>query len=164
MSQCPICNFENRVGALVCAECGSDLYDTLLEQIATKELNTQDLKTRNLDERTLPSSNPLVLYLSKDNTPLAIERSGEPIIGRSAPEEDDNSVDIDLCQFGAQELGVSRQHIRLNAAIHPPTVVDLGSYNGTFVNGQKLTPERRHILNSGDEIRLGRMTMRLYFK
>ena len=43
-------------------------------------------------------------------------------------------------------------------------VTDLGSYNGTFINGQKLVPDQPQPLSSGDELRLAHMTIRVYFK
>lgn len=70
-------------------------------------------------------------------------------------------------------LQVSRHHCLLE--IHPPLVRvrDLGSTNGTFVNGQKITfPGRQPVessgshstameLREGDEIRLGQSDLRL---
>ncbi len=72
-------------------------------------------------------------------------------------------------------LQVSRHHCLLE--IHPPVVrvVDLGSTNGTFVNGEKLpanaplpTPQKTQSNNAaatelkeGDEVRLGWTPLRL---
>ena len=36
------------------------------------------------------------------------------------------------------------------------SIVDLGSQKGTFVNGQKLRPQKEHFLSNGDDIRIGR--------
>jgi DNA-binding winged helix-turn-helix (wHTH) protein len=66
---------------------------------------------------------------------------GENILGR-AP---DASVWIDAA-------GVSRHHARINAA-SVPTIEDLGSKNGTYVHGQRITQPQR--LGDGDQIRLG---------
>jgi pSer/pThr/pTyr-binding forkhead associated (FHA) protein len=73
-------------------------------------------------------------------------------------------VDVDLSEFKAQEMGVSRNHARLNARQDPPVLIDLGSSNGTFVNGQQLKPEQPQTLDSGDEVRLGRLVTRIYYK
>lgn len=56
---------------------------------------------------------------------------------------------------------VSRRHaeIRRNNSIF--TLADLGSSNGTFINGRKLSPRERHTLASGDELQLG-STMMLF--
>lgn len=55
--------------------------------------------------------------------------------------------------------GVSRYHAKLVVAGADVVVEDLGSKNGTFVNGQRVTSAR---LADGDELRLG--TARLVFQ
>jgi pSer/pThr/pTyr-binding forkhead associated (FHA) protein len=42
--------------------------------------------------------------------------------------------------------------------------MDLGSYNGTYVNGVKLSADQPYPLESSDEIRLGRLIVRVYYK
>jgi len=49
---------------------------------------------------------------------------------------------------------VSRLHCRLNLETDKLDVEDLGSTNGTWVNGKKVL---RSALGSGDEIRIGRV-------
>ena len=63
---------------------------------------------------------------------------GELTIGRNPG----NDILID-------NVGVSRQHAVIKASGDRATVEDLGSANGTFVNGQKITS---HELKDGDEI------------
>lgn len=66
----------------------------------------------------------------------------EIIIGRDA------SVDLTL-----SFPGVSRRHARLTRAGEVYTLEDLGSSNGTYLNGERLV--ERSPLKSGDQIRLG---------
>lgn len=159
--KCPDCGKDNRTGVLICEHCGNDLYDGLLERVSTKQIKRQGTKNLKLDEP--PSSRPLLLYVQQDEAPLTIERNNYLIIGRIEPDSDE-LVDIDMEPFGGREQGVSRKHARLDARENPPVLIDLGSYNGTFVNGQKLTPQQPHELESGDEIRLGRLVTHLYYK
>jgi len=161
LMRCPDCNYDNRPGVLLCENCNADLYDILLEQVSTKQINRA--KTSDLRLDTSPSSRPLVVYIHQDEAPIIIERRDHQIIGRS-DHDGQESVDIDLAAYGAQESGVSRQHLQVNAHLHPPVVIDLGSYNGTYVNGQKLTPDRPFPLESGDELRLARLVTHVYFK
>lgn len=163
---CPDCGFSNRVGVQICENCEADLYDSLLEMVATKQLSKADTREiTGLDEHASPTSNPIVIYISHDKNPLAIERMPNLVMGRIDPNDShQQTVDVDLEAYGAQELGVSRQHARLLASKRNPILVDLGSYNGTYINGQKLVPSHDYEVNSGDEIRMGRLVMRFYFK
>jgi len=159
--KCSDCGHENRAGVLLCDNCGSDIYDILVGEAATKQLNRD--ATRDLRLTEPPSSRPLMLYVSDGSTPLSIERLNSLVMGRVDPETN-NNVDIDLTPFDALNSGVSRKHATLDARQDPPTITDLGSYNGTFVNGERLEAETPQDLHSGDEIQLGRLKMRLYFK
>jgi pSer/pThr/pTyr-binding forkhead associated (FHA) protein len=54
---------------------------------------------------------------------------------------------------------VSARHARLELAPDGVRVVDLGSTNGTYVNGERVARER--LLRSGDVLRLGQTELRL---
>jgi pSer/pThr/pTyr-binding forkhead associated (FHA) protein len=69
--------------------------------------------------------------------------------------------EIDLSSYGAPEYGVSREHARLHLKDQRLYIIDLGSSNGTFVAGQRLTPYRPQVLHEGDEILLGRLAARV---
>lgn len=69
--------------------------------------------------------------------------AGENIVGR------DPDVRIRL-----NAPGISRRHARIVVAGDRLTIEDLGSKNGTFVQGQRI--EGVHDLRDGDEIRLSR--------
>jgi regulator of protease activity HflC (stomatin/prohibitin superfamily) len=51
--------------------------------------------------------------------------------------------------------GVSRHHARLVVESGRMTLIDLGSTNGTFVSGRKLTPQEATPVGSGDNVGLG---------
>jgi hypothetical protein len=57
------------------------------------------------------------------------------------------------CNLTIEDLKVSREHARLAVGETEAHIADMGSRNGTTVNGEPLTVERR--LRSGDRIRLG---------
>jgi hypothetical protein len=54
---------------------------------------------------------------------------------------------------------VSREHARIVSGGDVHTIYDLGSANGTFVNGQQVTTQR--ILQAGDQITMGSATLLL---
>jgi len=74
--------------------------------------------------------------------------AGENIIGRD-PEA---AIVID-------SPDVSRQHARLLVSDNAVTLEDLGSKNGTFVGGERLTAETA--VRDGDEITVGRTLLRI---
>ena len=60
------------------------------------------------------------------------------------------------CDLRMVDPGVSRHHAELRVEDGQVVLVDLGSTNGTFVNGQ---PVRRVALTDGTTITLGRTTL-----
>src|SRR5579875_1834035 len=59
----------------------------------------------------------------------------------------------------SQDRQVSRHHARIVLHEGLPRLEDLGSANGTFVNGERLTEPR--LLQDGDQIRIGGSTLRV---
>ena len=69
--------------------------------------------------------------------------------------------DVDLGPFQAAAAGVSRAHVALDLAGPRPRIEDLGSTNGTYVNGRRISPRSPVPLALGDQISLGRLALRL---
>ncbi len=76
------------------------------------------------------------------------------VVGRVDPESA-HTPDLDLTPHMALEHGVSRQHAVLIPTADALCLVDLGSTNGTWVNGIYLEPGRRHELSANDRIEFG---------
>jgi pSer/pThr/pTyr-binding forkhead associated (FHA) protein len=57
------------------------------------------------------------------------------------------------CDLRLRNSSVSRHHCIIRTSGTDVTLVDLGSINGTFVNGQRMRSQLE--LHSGDELRLG---------
>ena len=91
-----------------------------------------------------------LFWLQPDNTivefPLKAEQS---LIGRSS-----------RCDVCIKHPGISAEHAVLRQVSGAATVEDLGSTNGTRVNGKKLT--QMHTLRHGDQIGVGRERL-MYF-
>ncbi len=69
--------------------------------------------------------------------------------------------DIDLASFGALEHGISRRHAALVRFRNNLCVLDLGSANGTFLNGQRIQPERPYPVQENAQIKLGSLVLTL---
>jgi pSer/pThr/pTyr-binding forkhead associated (FHA) protein len=71
--------------------------------------------------------------------------------------------DVDLTPDGGCEQGVSRLHAVIRRDDRGIFLIDLGSINGTLVNGRCLLPHQLCPLHAGDEISLGRLVMHVRF-
>lgn len=114
-------------------------------------------------ENVLTDSTLLRIEVEGTAEPILLKPGPEVILGRRDPTTG-AMPDVDLTQFAGYRMGVSRRH----AALRPGEgrrldLWDLGSSNGTFLNGTRLGAHRPYRLRDGDEIRLGQMLMRLYF-
>jgi CheY-like chemotaxis protein len=71
--------------------------------------------------------------------------------------------DVDLALYGAQVLGVSRRHAAIVAKDERIAIKDLGSANGTRLNGYTLIPNQDYRLRHGDEVALGQLKLQILF-
>jgi pSer/pThr/pTyr-binding forkhead associated (FHA) protein len=101
-----------------------------------------DLVIRNMAERVL----------LHDDKPVMIGR---------ADLESGYRPEVDLSPYGAQDHGVSREHARLHLHNQRLYITDLGSSNGTFLAGQRLNPHQAYVVREGDEVLLGRLSIRI---
>lgn len=72
-------------------------------------------------------------------------------------------VDIDLADYHGQDLGISRNHLKIEIINKRLTIRDLESVNGTLLNGIKMKPHQPYELKHGDELKPGRMHLKVYF-
>lgn len=157
---CYNCGKKNRHDSVFCFSCGH-----LLEQ------GDNRFSTKRFSDKLAPESH----YYSRDSVLILKVRDAdrdfemrpqfslsELVIGRSAA----NSAmlpDIDLASCDAEQMGVSRLHLAVKYEDEAIKVYDLGSANGSFINGQKLHPREIRVLRDGDELRLGHMIMRVIY-
>jgi signal transduction histidine kinase len=103
------------------------------------------------DENGQPSAWLLRIELASDPANnFEIELRDEIVLGSIS-----DPGTVDLRPYQARENGVSRQHARLSVVDSALSVTDLGSTNGTEVNGQPLKPDVPQPLTSGDRVKLG---------
>lgn len=80
------------------------------------------------------------------------------VLGRSDPRSS-YKPDVDLADFKALELGVSRRHAALVNHQDAVCVLDLESVNGTYLNGERLQSDKPYPLHEDDELRLGSLNL-----
>jgi hypothetical protein len=72
--------------------------------------------------------------------------------------------DIDLSPYQAYAAGVSRLHAVIKRNGARIIFIDLGSANGTYINGKRLVPNVEQKLNHGDIVALGKLKIQVLFK
>lgn len=87
-----------------------------------------------------------------DHIPLGLEIYDEATIGRWSAGV---RPQLDLTEYNAEKLGVSRRHALLRPTQDSLLLVDLGSTNGTQCNGIGLAANRPKALSDGDIVAFG---------
>lgn len=164
MIKCVLCGFENLEGELVCTNCGSSLNQVHGDNGDTRLLDSVALRAQvtNWGTARLGKERQLLLHIRGHAKPLVINISDQLVLGRFDVETK-QAPDVGLDDYNAQELGVSRRHAAILVEDNALKVMDLGSANATYMNGQKLVAHQARILRDGDELRLGRLVMRVHF-
>lgn len=94
---------------------------------------------------------------------FVIQTDREIFIGRRARPRDPE-VTVDLTDYGAHSMGVSRVHAMITTTKGRLTVQDLNSVNGTLINGRVALPLQRYVLQDGDTITLGALVIQVAFQ
>jgi hypothetical protein len=135
---------------------------------------TQEGETRHLEDMPnvaniprwgtarLGNERKLLLYVRGYDQPLVVSLADEIVLGRYDASTGE-TPEVDLNEYGAEEEGVSRRHAAIISEEDALKVIDLGSANSTFINGQKLMAHQARILRDGDELRLGKLVIRVHF-
>ncbi len=109
--------------------------------------------------------NTLYLYVAGAPSQRPIQHPAQEsiVLGRNSDPVSGCTQRVDLNQFHAQSLGVSRQHALIRWDSVEYTLEDLDSCNGTLLNGNPLLPGQTYPLHSGDHLQLGDMLILIYF-
>ena len=163
MQVCPECANENREGVLFCEKCGKMLVaDQSAETDKLENARRVEQKGLSWGTALFEEGGTIVFHVGDNPKPLVIKPGPRLIIGR--PDAATGTIpDVDLMPYGALRKGVSRKHAMIERTHEGLCLIDLGSRNDTFLNGQRLMPLQPRVLRDGDEVRLGALTMRIYF-
>jgi len=162
---CSNCGKANQKHEVFCYSCGQ-LLDSGKGTNDTRHFNSADSSP--LDSEYFGPDSVLALRVRSSTDPYEIrpqKADHEFIIGRSASGSA-MAPDIDLEKKGGTDMGVSRLHlsIRYDTEHQAVLVSDLGSSNGSFLNGQRLLAKEIRVLRHGDELRLGKLVMIVSFR
>ncbi len=176
---CPNCGHRNRPGVLLCENCGTNLATGKQTGVGTRDLKREQESTEQEGAKLLDTGQTKAIESAggsvfTENMVLRVEIEGaampmlvypkaEIILGRRDPNTG-AMPDVDLTAYAGYRMGVSRRHAAIRFQERQLNVSDLGSSNGTFLNGTRLNAHRPYQLRDGDEVRLGQMVLRLFFQ
>lgn len=168
MILCNNCKHENIDGTIFCAECGSQLIgkNMTTQNIATQELHKISGAPTKQDDTYQPFDGGDAwgsLHLLDTGHVIPLVAKGEFTLGRIS-EGQPIMPDIDLSAYQAYAAGVSRLHAVIKRGSHHIIFMDLGSANGSFLNGKRLTPNEEQMLSHGDVVALGKMKIQILLK
>jgi len=171
MILCPKCQHQELPGALFCSECGAQLVT--VDAMTTQNFNQIHPETytstfNNIEveapepELGVKDDREVVITLRFVDSDKIIHLSGRPeySLGRTA-EGQPILPDVDLSENEAYSQGVSRLHASIKINTQRVSIMDLGSSNGTRVNGQKIVPHVDYPIKHGDVIALGKLRFQL---
>jgi len=165
MITCKVCKNQEYIGAIFCSECGSALLsehhlddDTVVYPRKEGDPNYMDIPH---PEKSIPEGK-IVLYLPDYETYLDLPEENEFTLGRLI-EGQVITPEVDLNPYDGFENGISRLHatIRMNPKKNSIQVLDLGSANGTRVNGYEIPANSEVPLTHEDILTLGKLHLKV---
>ncbi|MEP7285191.1 MAG: FHA domain-containing protein [Chloroflexota bacterium] len=155
-------------GLLLCEHCGrqlitlSDLARHQTRSFATIKSPTAPLSYPKPGTGYLHQSRFVTLDLLDVNKKLTRKTEGHILLGRADPSSGWQPT-IDLTPYDAADRGVSRNHADLFFESDQVFVLEMGSVNGTRVNGIAVRTGEAHQIHDGDLIELGKLRLKVYF-
>jgi hypothetical protein len=162
MTDCRNCQHGNVTGAVLCTACGEALDgEELPFMMISDEHITEELKKKApRPEPATPASSWISLHFMGSGKILPLDSRNEFILGRLT-EDSPILPDVDLTPYRASAAGVSRLHAMLKREGNQAMVMDLGSSNGTYLNGERIQPDVDVALRHQDIIALGALQIQV---
>lgn len=164
---CPSCNLYNEPGSIFCIHCGAPFEEAIIRPVTTSRFGMPDQPlpessdSHSQPPQTIPDSG-IAFFFIDDKLPFELRADDEFVIGRKT--DDSPEKIVDLVNYDAFGHGVSRRHVKIRRVLAGYEITDLESTNGTWVNEQRLSPNKPYPLASGALLRLGRMRMYVIYK
>lgn len=162
--RCPNCGGENKDSAKFCFRCGQKIAvftpippapAVQIGVISQSNAAILPAVSPNEDLSTRPLSCASILLIESGKK---IEIPSIPItyLGR-ADKQSSYTPEIDFTQIDRNKV-ISRKHACISFSNNKYKLSDLGSTNGTFLNGLRLQTGVEYDLKNGDEIIFGKIT------
>jgi hypothetical protein len=175
---CPACKMRNEPGAIICTYCNTPLPASADRQ-KTRILNHSREVTGTLPDSfddyldtPLPSrerfmdfeipSKGIILINLEDGQPVAMQEKEAFILGRASSEIKTQVPLVDLTSLGL-DYGISRTHALIRQTKSGYEITDLNSSNGTWLENERLVPQKSYQVESGNRVRMGRLNVLVYY-
>jgi hypothetical protein len=173
MIKCPACGRRLEPDTRFCNQCGTHLATGTT--LATEPLSQQDLPTSEVDPwlHLIDQHQNAILPATATALRITVARTGRQVLllfpigeidlGRSDPMCGIHP-DVDLAPDGGFVEGVSRRHAKVVQTGNRIFIQDVGSTNGTFLNGKRIRPHLTYALREDDALQLGGLELRVGFE
>lgn len=125
-----------------------------ITDIPLKKYNPVPAKCKKLRMSDINAWYVLLISADPNHSPLALKVIGDVVIGRRT---EGTIPDLDLSEFEPEKYGISRTHALLRPLTDQLIVSDLGSTNGTEINGDRLFLGKAKSLTDQEVLTLGRL-------
>ena len=156
---CPTCGAPLVEG--YCAHCQSTPNEEDRTYVQKDLPDLAALRSMSIGEADLDSQTPITLEIQGQHVTLPL--ADLVVLGRAVKRPFVRQPDVDLGRFEANPKSVSRQHIAIRRRGTQVYVSDLGSANGTWLNRHRLLPKAERPLRNGDELQLGKLTIKVKY-
>lgn len=168
MILCQNCLHKEMLGAMFCSECGAQLVYATGVPTSGIRMTTSNLRPKEVSLKGTPlpvtfpdasvslniiSTGDVIPLAGQDEVTLGRMSEGQPVV-----------PDIDLTPYKAYEAGVSRMHASIRIIEDQVLITDLGSANGTRVNGMQITPHIPYPMKHGDILTLGKFKIQILLR
>ncbi len=163
---CPSCHTENIPGTLFCVQCGTYLPSggpLRTEPLPEKEGESPSAAGGSGRAAESGSGPNIEFEVLGSGRRVLLTTSSEILFGRLDAAHG-IFPEMDMTTDGGLEHGVSRRHARIYCRDSICYVEDLDSTNGTFLNGERLTPYLPYKLHDDDVLTLGTLDIKIQFR
>lgn len=151
---CPACGAQNLPGVAFCEDCGASLSETAPTVGAVAVTPPVNYDAVPVVAPVVQSGRPRLIHTSGREFPMEKDTI---LLGRRSP-VDGIFPEVDLTDYDTDSY-ISRRHGRITRQAAGYVYEDLGSSNGSWVNGTKLQAHVQQPLGEGNSLRLGKTEM-----
>lgn len=116
--------------------------------------------TQNLPPKL--SSTEIAFHLIEANELIKFDYTKPIVLGRGSKSRTQANHFINLSNYNAYALGMSRDHVQIKLVERHYYISDLATSNGTLVNGKSVLPTKAYLLANSDIIILSRLALVFY--